>query len=221
VDRGRLTQLLVLAAAFGVLEACTAVVLRRLVDPTGEQFPLVTFPPALLRLEQVREAGSLLLLVAAAWLAGSRPLVRWGAFLVAFGMWDLVYYAALRVAMAWPARLATWDLLFLLPRPWYGPVYAPALVATMMLGCGLALLHEIRRTGRFIVERAHMVAAIVGAALILGSFILPGPSAVMTNRYCRGALVAGLAIGLGGFADAWRRTRRAAGGSPRMLKGAG
>ena len=36
----------------------------------------------------------------------------------------------------WPASLATWDLLFLLPVPWVGPVWAPCLISVAMVAVG-------------------------------------------------------------------------------------
>jgi hypothetical protein len=212
VERSRVAWILCLAGAFGILEACTVVFLRHLVDPAGTQFPHVQFPPSLLRVEQVREACTLLVLVILAWLASSQALARWGAFLVAFGCWDLVYYVALRLGMGWPPGPGAWDLLFLLPVPWYGPVYAPVVVAATMLGCGWTLLATLRRTGFFVVRPVHVAAVAVGGIIILGSFVLPGPSAVVAHRYPLGALLCGEALGLAGFGHAWTCTQRRSSG---------
>jgi len=212
VAPARTVLLLLLASAFGVVEAAVVVGLRHIADPTGAgQNALVPLPPGLLRLEQVREAATLVLLVSAAGLAGSSRLARAAAFLVLFGVWDLVYYLVLRLVLGWPARLTDWDVLFLLPVPWYAPVYAPVVVAATMLGCGLVVLHEIHSRGAFEVRAVHVAGVAAGALAILASFILPGLRAVERDAYWLAPLVAGEVLGLVAFAGAWRRTRRIAG----------
>ena len=52
---------------------------------------------------------------------------------IAFGMWDIFYYVFLRVMSGWPRSLLDWDVLFLLPLPWWGPVLAPVSIAVMMI----------------------------------------------------------------------------------------
>ena len=33
----------------------------------------------------------------------------------------------------WPRTLLDWDILFLLPLPWWGPVFAPVSIALLMI----------------------------------------------------------------------------------------
>ena len=46
-------------------------------------------------------------------------------FFWAFGLWDICYYVWLWVILRWPASLLDFDVLFLIPLPWIGPVLAP------------------------------------------------------------------------------------------------
>ena len=69
----------------------------------------------------------LLLLAAIACISGKTPLRRFCFFMIAFGTWDIFYYIWLWVMIRWPESLMTWDLLFLLPLPWVGPVITPVL----------------------------------------------------------------------------------------------
>ena len=79
----------------------------------------------ILLVDLVREFGTMVML-AAMGLAIGRNLREWFAgFMIAFGVWDIFYYVFLKVILDWPASLWTWDLLFLLPVPWIGPVIAP------------------------------------------------------------------------------------------------
>lgn len=61
-------------------------------------------------------------------------------FVYAFGIWDLAYYAALWLVEGWPASLCDWDLLFVIPVPWFAPVLAPiAISCTEIIGAGYVL----------------------------------------------------------------------------------
>lgn len=216
-----LAALGVTAAAFGVVEAAVVAYLRAGLDPDGSRFPLVQLPPALLRIEQARELATLVLLGAVAVAAVRGAVARLAAFLVLFGGWDLVYYAALRLMLRWPADVGAWDLLFLLPVRWIGPVYAPLAVAAVMVAAGcLALLHEAR-CGPFRVRRRHGLGAAAGALLILSSFIRPeswGLDAGLPGRYPVERLAAGLAVGVVAFLDAWRVNRSAGSMAPPGLE---
>ena len=46
-----------------------------------------------------------------------------GTAAIAFGVWDIFYYVFLKAICGWPHSLADWDILFLLPLPWWGPVW--------------------------------------------------------------------------------------------------
>jgi hypothetical protein len=53
-----------------------------------------------------------------------------------FGIWDLFYYVWLKVCLGWPSSLLTWDVLFLIPVPWVGPVLAPVPSSRLPFGRG-------------------------------------------------------------------------------------
>ena len=46
----------------------------------------------------------------------------------------------LKVMCGWPHSLLDWDILFLLPLPWWGPVIAPVLIAGWLWKTNLALV---------------------------------------------------------------------------------
>jgi hypothetical protein len=98
--------------------------------------------PWLLPTEQTREAATLLMLAAVAWLGAERLVRRFGAFLLIFGTWDITYYVALRILVGWPTTPLAMDLLFLLPpHPWwYQPVWVPVLISCGMIAVGLRLV---------------------------------------------------------------------------------
>src|SRR5439155_20278960 len=111
--------------AMGVLEAALVIYLRRLYFPGGFHFPLWVAETEVAIIELWRETATILMLIAVGALAGRNRGERFAYFLYAFGIWDLVYYVFLKLAIDWPSSLLTWDILFLLPVPWFGPILTP------------------------------------------------------------------------------------------------
>lgn len=145
----RLCLILIFAFAMGLLEAICVIYLRRLIMPEGLESG---HAPARLgrHVELIREASTIVMLVTTAWLAGTNIRSRLAAFFVMFGIWDILYYIGLKWLADWPSFWLQWDCLFLIPKPWYGPVLAPVLIsAFFVLACGfLFLLEEIGRKAK-------------------------------------------------------------------------
>ncbi|MBI2624548.1 hypothetical protein HYW67_03565 [Candidatus Parcubacteria bacterium] len=128
--------------AFGFVEAAAVVYLRAAVgfaDPALVQNieALGKISGRLLIIEFFREAATLVMLATIALLAASTRRERWAIFLWTFAIWDLVYYVGLWATVRWPASLTTPDVLFLMPVPWFAPVWFPILVSATILAAVL------------------------------------------------------------------------------------
>lgn len=154
----------------GILEAIVVVYLRRIYYPDGFGFPLVLIEPEILRAELVREAMTLIMLATVAWIAAERAWPRLVAFLVAFGVWDIVYYMGLKLFLGWPGSLIEPDVLFLIPSVWIGPVLAPTLVAATWVVAGL-LVHRARYADIALGWKGWVTGAL-SFAVILASFVI-------------------------------------------------
>jgi hypothetical protein len=75
----------------------------------------------------------MIMLTMVALLAGSTRRDRWAAFLWAFALWDISYYAGLWATIRWPTSLLDLDVLFLIPVPWIAQVWFPLLVSLMTI----------------------------------------------------------------------------------------
>lgn len=170
--RSRFAWLAVFAVAMGFLEGIVVIYLRELYYPQGFDFPLKLMSPELVSIEWIREIATLIMLAAVGIIAGRNNLQRLLYFLFAFGVWDIFYYVALKLLIGWPASFLTWDLLFLIPWLWLGPVLAPVICSLTMIFIALSI------TGRE--EKGHPVKSqpidwiliICGGAIILYTFLV-------------------------------------------------
>jgi hypothetical protein len=142
-ENRRWLMVVIFAAAMAWVEAAVVYYLRVMIDRVipfqPDPLPVVG---GLAVAELLREAATLVMLWAAGWLAGRGARQRFGYSLLAFGVWDILYYVYLRVLTGWPATLLDWDILFLLPLPWWGPVIAPVGIAALMIALGTLLSRE-------------------------------------------------------------------------------
>lgn len=154
------------------VEAAVVYYLRTMVDRIEPYQP--TPLPVIGRLgpaEMMREAATMVMLFTVGILAGRNWRSRLAYTSLAFGVWDIFYYVFLKVMCGWPHSLFDWDILFLLPLPWWGPVLAPVSIAGLMIIWGtLASKVEPRRPIASPDWRPWGLSAI-GAALALYVFM--------------------------------------------------
>jgi hypothetical protein len=181
-------MVLLFAAAMAWMESATVVYLRTLV---GRLEPYQARPlpidPHLSGIELMREAATLTMLVTAGCLAGSTRTRRFGYTLIAFGVWDLLYYVFLAVMGPWPHSVWDWDILFLIPMPWWGPVLAPSLVAALMVVLG-TLLSQADPTATVRPSRWSWAACGAGCVLALMVFMADALGLVLARRASAAAL---------------------------------
>jgi hypothetical protein len=121
--------------------------------------------------ELVREAATMLMLWAVGWFAGETRRARWAFACVAFGVWDVFYYVFLRIICGWPRTLLDWDVLFLIPLPWWGPVIAPMLIAVLMIAWGTLVALNDTPARPLRSSWTVWATAAVGAVLALAVFM--------------------------------------------------
>ena len=157
--------------AMGLLEAVVVVYLRELYYPQGFSFPLEPILPHILKIELLREITTIIMLVAVAMLAGTGHLRQLSYFLFSFGVWDIFYYIGLKLFLNWPTSFLTWDVLFLIPVTWLGPVLAPLICSVTMIFLAISILYlsDTKNLSRLQpIEWALMTG---GAILIFVTFI--------------------------------------------------
>ena len=194
--------------AMGFLEATVVVYLRAAVglDPSGlvPVHDTAAFD-AFEGVELGRELATLIMIAAVGWLAGRGALERLAWAAVIFGAWDIVYYAVLRIVSGWPPSPAAWDILFLVPFPWVGPVWAPLVVSAALVMFGLAAARRLRAGRTIVVGPQRALTALAGGGLVVLSFlvdstrVLAGDDSAWTGWPLFGA---GMALAIGATASA-------------------
>ena len=183
--------------AFAVVEASVVVYLRSLYYPEGFTFPLKAITPSDLDVELSREAATILMLVVVGVLAGSRSWGKFAYFMVGFGVWDVFYYIWLRVMVNWPASLTEWDILFLIPVLWIGPVIAPVLISLGMVISGWVIVFRLERGKPFQPGLREWGLSALATAIILYSFTADTPATMRFQQpvpYRYGLLALGLVL---------------------------
>lgn len=185
--------------AFAYIEAAVVVYLREIFHPDGFTFPMKVFglgPLAkrLLLTEIGREAATIVLISAGAWLFGRNRRHRVAYFLTIFAVWDIFYYVWLKVLIDWPASIMDWDILFLIPVVWASPLLYPVLLSVMMLAFAAVLLLRPPSAGPFRVTLPDWIGFIASGLIVVVCFCLAGVHAAeqdFASHFYRSLFAAG------------------------------
>jgi len=169
--KNRLVWCAILAIAFAYIESSVVVYLRSLYYPEGFGFPVKDMHVSLFLTEVGREAATIVVLLALSRLVVQRPKLRFFLFLYCFGVWDIFYYLWLKVLLDWPATLLDWDILFLFPVPWVGPVLSPVLISLIFIAAAVVIHHQESRGRSVTFYRVDWLLELLAALIIVGSYL--------------------------------------------------
>jgi hypothetical protein len=172
-------SVIVYAIAMAYVESAVVVYFQRAlaVDP-NQFFPLHAGSAAnyLATIEVGREFATMVMLAMIGTLAGRRWQDRLAWSAVAFGVWDLFYYLWLWVFIGWPGAVSAWDVLFLIPAPWAGPVWAPGVVSLALVTVGLITAYKADHGYVARVSLRTAAAGLLGGLLVVASFLANAPA---------------------------------------------
>jgi hypothetical protein len=169
---GRWLAVVVFALAMAWVESAVVYYLRTMIDRIEPHQPNpLPVIGGLGPVELMRELATMVMLLTVGILAGRNWRSRLGYSAIVFGVWDIFYYFFLKLMCGWPHSLFDWDILFLLPLPWWGPVLAPVLIALLMIlwGTLASQCEDPRRSSR--AALAAWGLNFVGVALALYVFM--------------------------------------------------
>jgi hypothetical protein len=229
-SRSRWLVVFLFAVAMAWVESAVVYYLRTMIDRIvphqPDPLPIVG---GIGSAELVRELATMIMLLCAGWLAGNSLRTRIGYTAIAFGTWDIFYYVFLKVMCDWPSSLLEWDLLFLLPLPWWGPVLAPLLIAVLMVLWGTVSTQRTRERIQGRSELFSWALASGGIALALWVFMADSLRArtggieairtVLPARFEWTWFCLGLGLMSAPLVESWRAARRAGAESEGLTAG--
>jgi len=158
------------AVAMGMLESSVVIYLRELYYPAGFQFPLKATSYIVAVTEIFRELATLIMLLGIGMLAGKSKHQRFAWFIYSFAIWDIFYYVFLYLIIDWPMSLSDWDILFLLPMMWVGPVWAPVFLSVLMILLAGCILYFSKHRHNANLKLHEWMILIIGALIVIIAF---------------------------------------------------
>lgn len=160
------------AIAMGYLETAIVIYLRTMHSDSGFHIPVNQMTHGIAFTELFREAATILMLIGAGAIAGRSRVQSVAWFLYSFAIWDLFYYVFLKVMLNWPDSILSWDLLFLIPLPWVGPVLTPCIVCITLIAFSLTAVWFDTNGYYARMKMRERLGFILGSAVIIISFMI-------------------------------------------------
>ncbi len=176
----RFIIIVIFSIGLAYIEAVVVVYLRTIFFPEGFVFPLVDFSSddkrwlQFLGIETCREGATLAVILCSSWLFGKDFRTRLAYFLTIFSVWGIFYYIWLKVLLGWPSSIMEWDILFLIPVTWAGPVLAPVIISLTMLTGAMLILRRESCEQPLRISRVSAYGFILISLLFAGHFCYAG-----------------------------------------------
>jgi len=166
------------AVAMGYLESAVVIYLRQTtlgnyqIGPLREYqvFPIRFIDPQLGGVELVREGATIIMLLAVGYLAGRNRFQRIMFFVYSFAVWDIFYYAFLKLFTGWPSSLGDFDVLFLIPVIWVSPVACPILISLLLTSTSAMLIFMSEKSDSPRINFTDLFLFLIGSATVFYSF---------------------------------------------------
>jgi hypothetical protein len=179
--RQQIITITAFAIAMGFLESAVVVYMREILYPEGFAFPLSPIPISLALTELLREVATVVMLVTIGIIAAKRFSTGFAWFIYSFAIWDIFYYVFLKLLLGWPESLFTWDVLFLIPTTWTGPVLSPILVSMTMILLAMVILTRAERGMDSRIPPKIWVGLILGSLILLLGFVFDYSQHMLTH----------------------------------------
>jgi hypothetical protein len=177
----------IFAISMGFLESAVVVYLRAIYYPDGIIFPLKLIEGRIAVTELWREAATMVMLITVAVIVSKLAIERFAWFIYAFAIWDIFYYIFLYFLLGWPQSLLTWDILFLIPVTWTGPVLAPVINSLTMILLASVIIKYSASVSGFRVKLFEWVLLIGGSFIVIYTYI-EGYTMYMLTKFNLGDL---------------------------------
>jgi len=168
-----LVRITLFAIAMAYMESAVVVYLRAIWYPEGFVFPLKVLNYHIVVTEIFREAATMVMLISIAIITVKEAISRFAIFIYAFAIWDLFYYLFLYFLLGWPPSLLTWDILFLIPVTWVGPVLAPVINSLTMILLAMLIIVYRTKNSLFRLTLLEWFLLIFGSLVVIYAYTEP------------------------------------------------
>jgi hypothetical protein len=158
------------AIAMGMLECAVVIYIRELYYPDGFRFPVRATSDTVTVTELLRELATVIMLLGIGMVAGKNKQERFAWFIYCFAIWDIFYYVFLYLIIGWPVSFLDWDVLFLVPIMWVGPVWAPIELSLLMIVLSLSILYFSGKRASSSLKLSEWFALISGSLIVIVAF---------------------------------------------------
>lgn len=179
---------LVFGIAMAFLETAIVIYLRKLYYADGFNFPLKIIDADIAVTELIRELATMVMLLGIGIVAGRKNIERFAYFILSFAIWDIFYYVFLKIMLGWPESFLTWDILFLLPTIWVGPVLAPIINSVTMILLAFSIIRYVEKKGSTHVSMTEWLLLVAGSLLVIFSYTQEF-SSFLLSRYSFSELI--------------------------------
>jgi|AntAceMinimDraft_17_1070374.scaffolds.fasta_scaffold122816_1 hypothetical protein len=162
----------IFSIAMAFLETSVVAYIRKLYYPEGFRFPLKMIESNIGITEYFRELATIIMLISVGIVVGENNLQRFAYFIYAFAIWDIFYYVFLKIILNWPGSLLTFDVLFLIPVTWVGPIIAPIICSLAMILLGLSIIYLQNKNKSVIMKFDEFLMIAVGSIVVMVSFFM-------------------------------------------------
>jgi hypothetical protein len=177
--KNTIAVIIIFSIAMAALESAVVVYLRALYYPEGFTVVFKLINEKIVLIEITREVATLIMIWSVAYLTSKTRYERLPYFLLCFAVWDIFYYIWLKVFIDWPSSFFEWDILFLIPFTWLGPVLSPVICSLTMIVLSFVLLHPANEIKITATSKALLT---LGSLLILYTFLFDYGKLIIQNE---------------------------------------
>jgi len=160
----------IFSMAMAFMESAVVIYLRALYYPDGFTFPLRIIDSNIAVTEFFREIATIIMLAVIGIIAGRKSIEKFVFFIFCFAIWDIFYYVFLKIILNWPESFFTWDILFMVPVTWVGPVLAPVINSMTMIILAVCIIFFIEKNAKVRVCILSWTLLIAGSLIIIFSY---------------------------------------------------
>lgn len=192
-------MLTIFGIAFGCIEGTVAHYLRMHYYPEGFDFTIKNIDASTLSIEMIREFATMISLFSIAYISSANNFIKITNFIYMFAVWDIIYYITLYFIEKWPRTIFSWDVLFLIPVPWFSPVISPVMISILGIMGVLLVYHIYKQNNEINISLTFILLILLSFTVWIISFVNYNSFDKFPEKYNWPLFIIGIIICLFGY----------------------